>query len=220
MENALKETYYCDFSNKEIEKNAKNFEEYKGDTRGLVIKIFLFVREEIVFGGDRWKVKASETLKKGYGACYNKNLLLVALLRYYGIPSKLCANPMKKDFAKTAMGIAYVTVSNPFCHCFTKVLIEDNWVDIDPTLDKKTYNTFFASQNVSWDIDWDGCNDMFLYKGSEIGGTKVFDDIDSALENNLDSYFLFRREPELLLSPWLSMGNLAMWKQTKNPPAG
>ncbi len=218
--NDLMDTFYCDFSNKEIEKAAKNFQGYKGDTRELVTKIFLFVREEIVFGGDRWKVKASETLKKRYGACYNKNILLVALLRYHGIPSKFCAHPMQKDFCKAAMGFGYVTISTPFYHCFTKVLIDDNWVDIDPTLDNKTYNTFFAPQNVYWNIDWDGYNDMFIYKGSEIGDPEIFDDIDSALENNLDSYFLFRHEPEFLLSPWLSLGNLTMWKQTKNPPTG
>jgi transglutaminase-like putative cysteine protease len=216
----LMETYYCDFSNKEIEKVAKNFLEYKQNTRELVTKIFLFVREKIVFGGDRWKVKASETLKKGYGACYNKNILLIALLRYHGISSKLCANPMSKDFAKAAMGFGYVTISTPFYHCFTKVLIDEKWVDVDPTLDKNTYDTFFCPLNVDWNIDWDGYNDMLLYKGSSIGNPKIYKDIDSAFEKNLNSHFLFRYEPEFLISLWLFLGNLMMWKQIKNPPKG
>ena len=216
----LVETYYCDFSNIEIKKAAKDFLEHKENTRELVTKIFLFVRDKIIFGGDQWKVKASETLKKGYGACYNKNLLLVALLRYHGIPSKLCANPMQKDFCKAVMGFGYATVSTPFDHCFTKVLIDEKWVDIDPTLDKKTYRTFFVPQNVSWGIDWDGHNDMFLYEGSTINEPKILNDIDSALEKNLKSHYLFRKEPEFLLSLWLSLGNMMMWKQTKNPPTG
>ncbi len=214
----LMKTYYCDYASEGIEKVAKNFLIYKQDTRKLVTKIFLFVRDRIVFGGDLWKVKASETLKKRYGACYNKNLLLIALLRHHGIPSKLCANPMPKDFNKAPMGFGYVTVSTPFYHCFTKVLIDGKWVDIDPTFDKNTYNTFFAPLNVNWSIDWDGFNNMLLYKGKAMGNPTIYYDIDSALEKNLNSHFLFRFEPEFLLSFWLFFGNSMMWKKTKNQP--
>ena len=48
----LVETYYCDFSNIEIKKAAKDFLEHKENTRELVTKIFLFVRDKIIFGGD------------------------------------------------------------------------------------------------------------------------------------------------------------------------
>lgn len=181
--------------------------------------IELFVRESIVFGGDRWKVKASETLEKGYGACYNKNLLLIALLRYHGVPSKLCANPMQKDFNKAPMGFGYITVSTPFYHCFTKVLIEDKWIDIDPTFDRNTYNTFFAPLKVVWNIDWDSYNNMLLYKGSVVGPAEVYDDIDKSLAKNLNSHFLFRYEPESLVAFWLSIGNSMMWKKTKKYPS-
>ncbi len=215
----LMETDYCDYSNDEIKKVAKNFLKYKQNKRELVTKIFLFVRDDIIFGGDRWKVKASDTLKKGYGACYNKNLLLVALLRYHGIPSQLCANPMSKDFNKAAIGSGHITMSTPFYHCFTKVLIKEKWVNVDPTLDKKTYNTFFASLNVDWHVDWDGYSDMRLYNiETIIGEPKIYDDIDSALKTNLNSHFLFRYETEFLISFWMFFGNFKMWKQTKNSP--
>ncbi len=216
----LTETDYCDYSNDEIKKVAKNFLKYKQNRRELVTKMFLFVRDGIIFGGDRWKVKASETLNKGYGACYNKNLLLVALLRYHGIPSKLCANPMAKDFNKAAIGSGYITMSTPFYHCFTKVLIDENWVDIDPTLDKTTYDTFFAPLNIDWSVDWDGYSNMRLYnKEAIIGDSKIFLDIDSVLKKNLDSHFVFRYEPEFFISFWMSYGNSMMWKKTKNPPS-
>ncbi len=125
---------------------------------------------------------------------------------------------MRKDFNKAAMGFGYLTVSTPFYHCFTRVQIDGNWVDIDPTFDKHTYNTFFAPLKVDWNVDWDGFNDMLLYKGSEIGAPEIFNDIDRALEKNMNSHFLFRWKPEFLLSLWLSMGNSMMWKQTKKPP--
>lgn len=212
---ALLETHYCDYSHKEIARVAESFSGRGKNARELVMKLFLHVRDTVIFGGDRWKVKASETLEKGYGACYNKNLLLVALLRYHGIPSKFCANPMAKDFNKAAMGFGHLTVSTPFYHCFTKVSIDGAWVDIDPTFDKHSYNTFFGPLGVDWGVDWDGFNDMLLYKGSVIGDPRIYDDIDDALDRNLDSHFLFGREPEFLVSLWLSMGNSMMWSRTR-----
>lgn len=215
----LKETYYCDFSNKGIVNAAKKFLGHKENTQKLVSEILLFVREKVIFGGDFWKTKASETLNKGYGACYNKNLLLVALLRYHGLPSKFCANPMSKYFNKAVMGLGYLPVSTPFYHCFTKVFIESEWINIDPTLDKNTYKTFFAPLDVDWQIDWDGCNDMLLYnKETIIGDPKIYDDIDSALDKNLNSHFLFKNEPDFLVSLWLHLGNLKLWKKTGRQP--
>ncbi len=212
--NDLKETFYCNFSNKEIEGAAKKFLEYKENTRELIKKIFLFVREQVIFGGDRWKVKASETLNKGYGACYNKNLLLIAMLRYHGIPSQLCANPMAKDFNKEAIGIAHIAMSTPYYHCFTKVQIDEAWVDIDPTLDEKTYKTFFEPMNIDWNVDWDGYSNMQLYKNeSVIGDPTIYTDIDSNLNKNLNSHFLMKNEPEFIISLWMSLGNSMMWKQ-------
>jgi transglutaminase-like putative cysteine protease len=214
----INKTYYCNYSNRSIEDVAINFEPYRENKRDLATKLFIFVREKIIFGGDRWKVKASETLNKGYGACYNKNLLLIALLRYHGIPAKLCANPMPKHFNKAPMGFGYVTVSTPFYHCFTKLFIDGKWIDIDPTFDKRTYDTFFAPLGVDWDVEWDSYNDMLLYKGLPIGPPKIYDDIDEALNKNLNSHFLFRWEPEFLLSMWLSLGNSMMWKKTNKQP--
>jgi transglutaminase-like putative cysteine protease len=214
----LIETYYCNFTDHKIQEIAETFNEYIDDIRKLVRKMFNFVRDDIVFGGDRWKIKASETLNKRYGACYNKNLLLVSLLRYYNIPSRLCANPMSKSFLKPSVGLAHLTISTPFYHCFTKVYIDSKWIDIDPTLDKTTYDTFFKPLNVEWKIDWDGYNNMELYSDSVIGVHTEYADIDKALNDNLDSHFLFRFESEKLLKIWLSIGNAKMWKKTQNAP--
>jgi transglutaminase-like putative cysteine protease len=68
---------------------------------------------------------------------------MIALFRYYNIPLRLKANPMKNDFMRPAMGAAYLTVSSPFYHCFTEAYLDGRWIAIDPTLDKNTYNTFF-----------------------------------------------------------------------------
>jgi hypothetical protein len=210
----LQGTYFCDYSHPGIQNKAKDFLKHKFDELTLIENIFLFVRDGILFGGDLWQVKASDTLKKGYGACYNKNLLLSSLLRACGVPTKFKANPMKKDFLKPAIGAAYLTVSTPFMHCFTEVEFEGSWFSIDPTLDKLTYDTCFAPLNVNWGIDWNGVNSMELYTESIIGEGVHYQDIDSALEKNLNSHFLFKKEPNFLLSKWLKAGNKIIWKKT------
>jgi transglutaminase-like putative cysteine protease len=210
----LEETFYCDYSHPIIRDKASDFKIYESDKLNLIQNIFHFVRDGIVFGGDIWKTKASETLNKGYGACYNKNLLLITLLRSFDIPTKYKANPMKKDFLKPAIGSAHFTVSSPFMHCFTEFNINGNWVAIDPTLDRLAYDTFFGPLNKSWGVDWDGESDMVLYSDSIMGDSIYYKDIDKALNANLDSHFLFNNEPDFVLSKWLDIGNKIMWNKT------
>jgi transglutaminase-like putative cysteine protease len=176
------------------------------------------VRDKIIFGGDHWQVKASETLLKGYGACFNKNLLMIALLRAAKIQSKLMANPLAKSFTKPSVGDVYVFFSDPFYHCFTNVLVNDQWISIDPTLDRTNYETFFKPAGVKWQIDWDRQSDMLLYSESVVGPSREYSNIDEALNHNLDSYFMFKHEPKFLRSIWLGMGNGNMWKKTQRYP--
>lgn len=212
----LQETYFCDYNHEAIQSMGNDFVHLTKDPIELAKSIFLYVRDRIIFGGDRWQVKASGTLKKGYGACWNKNLLLIAMLRCCKISSRLRANPMKNYFMRPAMGAAYLTVSNPFYHCFTEVYLDGRWIAIDPTLDKSTYNTFFVPRNVDWDIDWNGLNDMLLYTESLVGPAVLYSDIDRALIFNLNSHFLFKYESRLILDLWLKLGNKKMWRKTGN----
>ena len=214
--NHLKETYFCDYNHPAIRSTANDLFRASKNPIELTKNMFMFVRDEIIFGGDHWQVKASETLKKGYGACWNKNLLLIALLRYCKIPSQLKANPMRNDFMKPAMGAAYSTVSSPFYHCFTEVYLDERWIAIDPTLDRNTYNMFFMPRNVDWKIDWNDTNDMMLYSESIVGPAESYTDIDQALIFNLNSHFLFRHESRFILDLWLRFGNKKMWRKTGN----
>jgi len=211
----LAETTYCDYSHPAIAELSNKFLRDSTDIHDLIEKVFLFVRDTIIFGGDHWQVKASETLLKGYGACYNKNLLMISLLRAAKVRSKLMGNPLRNSFTKPSVGPLYVFFSDPFYHCFSNVLIDGNWVSIDPTLDRMTYETFFKPAGVTWQIDWDRTNDMLLYSESVAGKPREYNNIDEALNKNLDSYFLFKHEPKFICSIWLNMGNKTMWKNTQ-----
>ena len=60
--------------------------------------IFRFVKE-LPYGLEDWDLKASETLKKGWGMCSSKTNLLVALLRSVGIPARYRIYRIKADMA-------------------------------------------------------------------------------------------------------------------------
>jgi len=59
---------------------------------------FIFVKE-LPYGLEDWDVKASQTLKKGWGMCSGKTNLLVALLRCLGIPARYRIYQFKADMA-------------------------------------------------------------------------------------------------------------------------
>jgi transglutaminase-like putative cysteine protease len=60
--------------------------------------IFRFVKE-LPYGLEDWDLKASDTLKKGWGMCSGKTNLLVALLRSAGIPARYRIYRIKADMA-------------------------------------------------------------------------------------------------------------------------
>lgn len=214
----LAQTHFCDHAHPTIMQRARAMARTASDATDLVRHVFLFVRDQIVFGGDHWRTTASCTLRKGYGACFNKNLLMISLLRALQIPATLMGNPLRNTFTRPCVGWASVFFSNPFYHCFTRVSVKGRWVDLDPTLDRGTYDVFYKPAGVAWSIDWDGRGDMLLYTESLTGPPRAFTDIDQALNRNLESYFLFRGEPGWLLHAWLRFGNWKMWRKTGRRP--
>lgn len=209
----LLSTYFCDHGHPEIKSIARTLEHETETLTEYVEKVFFYVRDSIRFGIDLWQEKASGTLSKGYGACYNKNLLMIALLRNRSIPCRLRAHPMKNSFIRPSAGYAYKTLSNPFFHCFTDVLLDEKWISLDPTLDKKTYELFFKPMAPDWSIKWNENGMEPLYSESIAGPPVTITNIDSALKTNLNSYFLFKYEPNILLRLYARLGNKTMWEK-------
>ncbi|MFC1886803.1 transglutaminase family protein [Thermodesulfobacteriota bacterium] len=207
----VKPTYYCNHNHSIIQSLSAELAEDTDDTIDFIKKAFFYVRDTIRFGGDIWKVKASETLQMKFGPCFGKNTLFMAILRNQGIACTLSANPMKRTFAKPSVGTAHIFFSNPFFHCFTKVNYNGQWIDLDPTLDKDNYEIFFKPLGVNWDIDWNPNGIGPIYSESIVGESVSYDDIDKALNANLNSWYLFKHEPNFLVKPWLWLGNKMMW---------
>ncbi len=84
----LKPTKLCDFDQVyEIRDKAMGLAVQLQDKRDITESILHFVKE-LPYGLENWDVKASETLRKGWGMCSGKTNLLVAMLRYLQIPAR------------------------------------------------------------------------------------------------------------------------------------
>ena len=204
----VQETAFCDFNHTAVSSLAKKLAGDATDAGKITEAVFKHVRDNIRFGFDLVQVKASETLEKGYGACWNKSLLLMALLRSNKIPARMAYNPLKREFIRPAMGEACETLTEMFNHCFTQVQRNGEWVAVDPTLDTATYRKLFKPHQVSWGIDWDGKQDMQLYTEHIAGSLVIIEDIDAAIRQNVDNILPPPSEAEAFFGP----ANQQMWQ--------
>jgi transglutaminase-like putative cysteine protease len=209
MEQAhIQKSVYCDFDHPAVSSLAKDLANGKPDPVRVTLASFKHIRDNIRFGFDLVRVKASETLTKGYGVCWNKSLLLVALLRSNKIPARMAYNPVKREFMRPAMGEACQTLVEPFNHCFTQVQLNGLWVTADATLDTATYRKLFAPHQLAWGIEWDGKQDMQLYKEHIAGPVVVIEDIDAAIQQDVGNVLPPPSEAEALFGP----ANQQMWQ--------
>lgn len=183
-------TGYCDFNHTEIRKRADLIAKDAEDVNRVASLSFTWVRDRIPFGFDLVRVKASETLRKGYGACFNKSLLLVALLRANGIPARFCSAPVNRWFIKPYIGLQCLLINHPFHHCFVQIGLNDRWSFAEPALDRKTYDALFRPLGVKWGIEWDAANQDRLYLESLMGEPVVHEDIDRIIDMNVGNAIL------------------------------
>lgn len=84
----LQPTRLCDFDRApEIREAAAKLTAKLTDKQEIINSLYQFVRG-LPYGLEDWDVRASETLRKGWGMCSGKTNLLVALLRSVGIPAR------------------------------------------------------------------------------------------------------------------------------------
>ena len=88
IEEFLQATELCDFDTRAaIRGRASQLAQGCTDDRQRFQRMYEFVRD-LPYGLEDWEVKASETLKKGWGMCCGKSNLLVAMSRTLSIPAR------------------------------------------------------------------------------------------------------------------------------------
>lgn len=209
MQEHLRPTYYCDHHHSRIQTAAAELTSGNEDPMAIAMRTFYYVRDGIRYGFDRYRRRASETLSRGYGVCWNKSLLLVTLLRCNRIPARLASIPVKRSFCKPTLGRWHRLANHPFHHCVVQALVNNRWTLLDPVLDKPTFNAFFLPAGVKWGIDFDGRQDVRLYTESILGPPVIHPDIDTTLEEKVGN----RELPGYLATIGYRHVNRQIWKK-------
>lgn len=204
----IQETVFCDFNHTAVSRLAKKLAGDEKDAGKITAAVFKHVRDNIRFGFDLVQVKASQTMEKGYGVCWNKALLMVALLRANQVPARLAFNPVAREFMKPVMGDACQTLPETINHCFAQACLGNRWICVDVTLDTATYEKLFVPHGVAWGIDWNGTEDLRLYTENIVGPVEYIEDIDAAIQQDVGNLMPPPSEAEL----FFGSVNQQMWQ--------
>ncbi|HZK44551.1 MAG TPA: transglutaminase-like domain-containing protein [Syntrophomonadaceae bacterium] len=135
-------------------------------------KLFLYVRDSINYNmylatnyGEDYR--ASNILKAGRGYCVQKAIILAALGRAAGIPSRLVLVAIRNHKApKEALDIMKTNIFFP--HMYNQFYINSKWVSATATFDKSICERI----NVGW-VEFDGVNDGLLPSNDNDGNPYI-----------------------------------------------
>ncbi|MCD6408246.1 transglutaminase family protein [bacterium] len=177
-------TKICDIENVDIRMRSYILTKNVFDEREKAIRIFNFVRDEIKYRFDYPFTKASETLKKGYGNCFNKTNLQIALLRSAGIYSGYRVYLIRKEVFKPIVPPEiYELINEPTVHVSAAVWIGEKWIEADATIDYELYNCIYRNME-NWKYgEWDGENDFTLPEKFIVEDQGIYSNIDLYLLN-------------------------------------
>lgn len=164
MDDFLKETKYCDFSNIKIRSVAEEITRDIKDNKEKAVAIFYWVRDEIYYKVGFWNKKASETLEEKKGTCTNSANLFIAMCRVVGIPAGYYILRIKgqKYFGPIVPNLLSKTISKESVHIHAGAYLNNKWVKCDPSDDYEISQKTSHLNPQSKLIEWDGEKDAML----------------------------------------------------------
>ncbi len=185
MDEYLKPSELCDCDNVEVKNKAQALTKDAATPKEAALRVFNFVRDQILFGFDRFDAKASDTLRKGIGFCISKANLQVALLRAAGIPARYHQVVLSNESLEGLVP-DYIYRRNvpkeigyhPWCECY----LSGKWVVSEALFDRTLYNGACNKGIISKEkipnIDWDGENDLIVVKAFMLGDKGTYHSLD------------------------------------------
>ncbi len=159
----LKPTYFIDSDSSEIiEFSGENIKDEKTDIEKAV-KLYYAVRDG--FRYDPYKIdleraafKASSVLKKGYGFCINKAVLLTAAARAAGIPARLGFADVKNHL--TSKKLTELMQTDVFLyHGYSELFLDHKWVKATPAFNLRLCRRFNVKP-----LEFDGTGDSVFHE--------------------------------------------------------
>jgi len=168
MEKYLRPTPAIDCDHPSIIEKARSLTADKDNAADKAISLFYFVRDEIKY--NLWvnldaleHYRASATLDRKEGFCIQKAVLLVALARAAGIPSKLHLADIRNHLA-SEKAVEMIGTNLFTYHGYTEMYLNDKWVKATPAFDLQT------CQESRWiPVEFDGQHDAILHPRSVDG---------------------------------------------------
>jgi len=197
LEEYLEPTELCDCSNAVIIKKSNELIGQTSIPKDAAIKIFNFVRDEILFEGGRADERASDTVQRGSGFCVTKTNLQIALLRAIGIPARYHHVHLRKEILTGVIPGATldlvpdgVITYHPWGECY----LNDNWVSCEALYQKELVAELRQGGFITYEqipsIDWDGETDLILcthWIVEDLGVTQNMDNVFRKAQIELSS---------------------------------
>jgi len=197
MNTYLQETNLLDYNSKIIQDliKEKKWKDLKLNKR--INQIYLFVRDEILFGyNEKDEIKASQVLKEKMGQCNTKSSLLMALLRASGIECRFHGFTIEKSLQKGAFSSFWFKLApKNIIHSWVEVKYNNHWYNLEGVILDKAYlsklQEKFKDQSSNFcgygvftedlqnpEVDWNQ-SDTYIQKLGINQDFGLFDDPDS-----------------------------------------
>ncbi|MDY0162978.1 transglutaminase family protein [Desulfobotulus sp.] len=155
-----------------------------GNERETAIALYLAVRDDIRYDPYRIEfslegMKASTTLKKGYGYCVAKAVLLAALARAAGIPARLGFADVRNHLSTARLRKVMGTDLFVY-HGYTALFLDGKWVKATPTFNRELCERFGI-----FPLDFDGRADALLHPFDAAGKKHMSYERDHGLFQDL-----------------------------------
>ncbi|MFX0043209.1 MAG: transglutaminase family protein [Candidatus Hodarchaeota archaeon] len=138
----LQPTEFLDFNKKKVRDKAFEIIEGLKTDKERAIALFYWVRDEIryvmsAFYMIKSNFKASVTLRRGYGFCVSKAVLLSSFARAVGIPAQVHLADIRNNKVPQEI-IDYLGTNIFLYHGYSELFIDNKWVKATPVFDKDT----------------------------------------------------------------------------------
>lgn len=140
MENYLRATEVIDCDSLEIRRKALSLSSQKDSYADKAVSLYYFVRDEIKYriaifeDMGKAKFRATLTLKRGYGFCMTKAILLVALSRATGIPARLHFCDIRNHLLPQDL-LELVGTDIIIFHGYADLFLNGRWIKANPAFD-------------------------------------------------------------------------------------
>ncbi len=164
----LRPTAFIDSNNQSVIDYAHTKTSSGKTDREKVVDLYLAVRDEILYNPYNLilvpeEISASLTLKRGSGYCIEKSLLLCAVGRVHGIPSRLGFSIVQNHLS-TRKFVEMLRTDKFVFHGYNEFWIDGRWVKCTPAFNKTLCEKFGTKP-----LDFDGEHDSIFaeYNGGQ-----------------------------------------------------